>query len=105
MDGLLQSKDRLPDLIFVDLIMPLKDGEECLVEIRSRPKFSEVPVVIYSTALDIPKAEKLREEGANLYLRKPSSFDQLKIALTQCIRFVDETANDSRGMADFIIQF
>lgn len=85
--------------------MLLLDGEECLADIRDEPKFSDIPIIIYSTALDLQKAELLREKVANLYLRKPPSFGQLKTALTQCIRFVDKKGKDAKGMVDFNIQY
>src|SRR6187402_3499713 len=39
-----------PEVIFLDLNMPLKNGLECLQEIRNTPKLSDIPVVIYSTS-------------------------------------------------------
>jgi len=104
MDTLWKS-DQLPHMIFLDLFMPMMNGEECLADIRNETKLSKIPVVIYSTMLDMQKAEILHQKGANLYLRKPSSFEALKDALTQCIRYIDEGGNTARGMADFIIQY
>ncbi len=105
MNGLLKSDNKLPHMIFLDLFMPLMNGEECLNDIRDEPKFSEIPIVIYSTALDIETAELLRRKVANLYLCKPSSFGQLKTALTQCIRFAEGTGKDAEDMVDFIVQY
>ncbi len=41
----LSSRDSLPDLIFLDLNMPLMDGRETLKVIRSDPKLKGIPVV------------------------------------------------------------
>lgn len=68
----------LPDFIFLDLNMPLKNGHECLRELRSLDSLSSVPVVIYSTTSNKEQIDKTYTEGANLYIRKPTSFKALK---------------------------
>lgn len=76
-------EENAPQLIFLDVNMPRKNGYECLSEIRSLPQFNEIPVVMYSNtgrAEDINRAYK---DGANLFLRKPSTFRDLVNALRQ----------------------
>src|SRR5256885_702466 len=41
----------LPDVIFLDVNMPKKNGREVLDEIRSNPKFKNVLVIMFSTSL------------------------------------------------------
>ena len=43
-------KTKSPDLLFLDLNMPVIDGNECLLRIRSNKKFDLLPVIIYSTS-------------------------------------------------------
>ena len=81
----LHSDKPLPDIIYLDLKMPLMDGFECLSDIREIEEFSKIPVVIYSTSFHENEVEKLREMGATLYLQKPSSFDQLKKLLKKSL--------------------
>jgi len=50
MQYLLQHTERLPDVIFLDLNMPRKNGPDCLIEIKGNDKLKHIPVVIYSTA-------------------------------------------------------
>ncbi|MGM8361239.1 response regulator [Flavobacterium sp. ARAG 55.4] len=78
MDALLNSQNALPDAIYLDLNMPLMNGEECVEDIRNEPKFSQIPIVIYSTYIDRAVAERLREKGANWYLIKPNTFRELR---------------------------
>jgi CheY-like chemotaxis protein len=68
----------LPDLILLDLNMPVKGGKECLEEIRSDKKYAALPVVIYSTSMNKKDIAETYELGANLYLPKPNSFAELK---------------------------
>ncbi|HSZ71610.1 MAG TPA: response regulator [Cytophagaceae bacterium] len=74
-----------PDVIFLDLNMPRKNGFECLDEIRHNAKLKNIPVVVFSTS-DQPEAvNKVYEQGANHFLRKPNSFPQLKQAIKQVL--------------------
>ena len=91
----LHSERPLPDIIFLDLNMPLMDGFECLSDIREIEEFSKIPVVIYSTSFHEKDVEKLREMGATLYLQKPSSYDQLKKLLKKCL---DDISTMESGM-------
>jgi CheY-like chemotaxis protein len=65
----------LPDLVMIDLNMPHKDGVEALTEIRSERNFDNLPLVIYSTTSTPSFIEKCYENGANLFVVKPNSFD------------------------------
>lgn len=71
------SAKELPQLIFLDLNMPNKSGTECLEIIRSSEKLKHLPVVIYSTSASIKDIDETFERGANLYIRKPSSYHDL----------------------------
>ena len=77
--------EKLPDLIFLDLNMPLVSGHECLKEIRNLPYLNPIPVIIYSTSAIKQEVESTFEAGANLYLQKPSSFGLLVIALKKIL--------------------
>ncbi|MCM4167406.1 Response regulator rcp1 [Arenibacter antarcticus] len=66
-----------PHVIFLDLNMPLKDGFQCLHEIRNTPKLKNIPVVIFSTSDNDISVNKTYEQGANYYIRKPASFQLL----------------------------
>lgn len=73
----LNDSETLPNIIFLDLNMPGKTGRKCLEEIRSNKKFANIPVVIYSTSSSIRDIDDTHALGANLYIRKPNSFQEL----------------------------
>src|SRR5690349_9267611 len=75
MNILLSSTDPLPDVLFLDLNMPYKDGVETLKEIRANDKFKSLPVVIFSTSGNKVHTEACFEFGADLYIVKPETFD------------------------------
>lgn len=72
----------LPDIIFLDLNMPCKNGQECLKEIKKMKQLRNIPVVMYSTSSSRTDVENAYKEGANLYVKKPNTYgDMQKIAL------------------------
>ncbi len=83
--SLLNMMDTLPDLIFLDLNMPNKNGRECLTEIRNSPHLSQIPVIIYSTSTAERDVDDTYEGGANLYVSKPFSFKELKKVINKVV--------------------
>jgi CheY-like chemotaxis protein len=80
----LKSKKRSPDLILLDLNMPVLSGLEALMEIRKNKKFIETPIVVLSTS-GLKKDKRLSYEyGANCFVQKPESFMKL-VEITQAI--------------------
>lgn len=81
-DILLQLLDeKNPDIVFLDLLMPCKDGRTCLKEIRANKKYDTVPIVVYSSLNDLKSIEFCYREGSNLYAIKPSTLNELKTVL------------------------
>jgi CheY-like chemotaxis protein len=85
MDYLSVKDAILPDLIFLDLNMPRKNGLECLKEIRSNKKFKAVPIAIYSTSASEKDISETFLHGANVYIKKPSNFGSLKQVLNKAV--------------------
>jgi CheY-like chemotaxis protein len=68
----------IPDILFVDLNMPKKNGVECLSEIKSTEKLKLLPVVIISTSVDEDVADIIFNGGAHYYIRKTDIADLKK---------------------------
>jgi CheY-like chemotaxis protein len=70
-DHLLNVQDLgTPDVIFLDINMPVMDGKDCLREIRRQEKFSMIPVIILSTSIRPKDIEETYRDGANRYISK-----------------------------------
>ncbi len=78
MNELTVADAKLPDIIFLDLNMPVKSGKECLEEIKNNEKLRHIPIIIYSTSSRREEIEETFKGGANLYISKPDSFNDLK---------------------------
>jgi CheY-like chemotaxis protein len=76
-NGLLEflKSEPLPDIVFIDLNMPYKDGMEALIEIRKDNKFDKLPLVIYSTTQNSSHIDSSYKHGASLFVVKPNTFD------------------------------
>ena len=80
----LRTAPDLPSLILLDLNMPGKDGREALKEIKKDSRMHHIPVVVFSTS-SLDKDRIISYElGANCFLTKPSSYQEM-IYLTDAI--------------------
>ncbi|MEO9891042.1 response regulator [Aurantibacter sp.] len=91
----------LPDLIFLDLNMPLMNGVECLDDIKREPRFSDIHVVIYSGYFDEAEVKLLQSKGAAFYLQKPQSFKELIFKIENCF---SSLKNEATNIEDFVIE-
>lgn len=66
-----------PMLILLDLNMPRKDGREALAEIKTDPQLKQIPIVIFTTSTDQKDIYQSYDLGANSFITKPASFDDL----------------------------
>ncbi|MFN8310482.1 MAG: response regulator [Chitinophagales bacterium] len=66
-----------PDIILLDLNMPLMNGLECLIQIRKTASLKHLPVIIFSTSDHENDIAATFEQGANLYVKKPGNFSGL----------------------------
>jgi CheY-like chemotaxis protein len=85
MNYLNQPENNLPNVVFLDLNMPMKTGMECLIEIRKNTRLKDLAIAIYSTSSSEEYIEEAFVRGANIYIRKPDDFSVLKVILEQVI--------------------
>lgn len=77
MNKLISGEIPIPDVIFVDLNMPLVDGKQFLSKIKAENTYSKIPVIVFSTSDDKFESNKLIEMGAAYFIKKPSDFKSL----------------------------
>lgn len=94
---ILNEIDEKPQLIFLDLNMPVMNGWDCLKLIKNDSRYKDIPVMMISTSShknDMDTASKL---GSICYLVKPNSFNDLK----QLLRVI--TSNLGDGLREALI--
>ncbi len=87
----------LPNLLFLDINMPRKNGFECLSEIKKNERLKDLPIVIFSTSNSRDNINHAFKIGANIYIRKPGNFAQLMQVIQHAIPIAsDEIVSTSQ---------
>ncbi|OYV29615.1 MAG: two-component system response regulator [Thiomonas sp. 20-64-9] len=87
-DALSKVNDHQPDLIFCDILMPRLDGYQTVAVIRRSGKFSSIPIVMLSSKDGVFDKARGRMVGAQDYLTKPFTKDQLLDAVKRYLNVV-----------------
>jgi twitching motility two-component system response regulator PilG len=82
-DALAKVNDYQPDLIFCDILMPRLDGYQTCAIIKRNAKFANVPVIMLSSKDGVFDKARGRMVGAQDYLTKPFTKEQLLQAVQQ----------------------
>ncbi|WP_370528158.1 PleD family two-component system response regulator [Rhodoferax sp. BLA1] len=82
-DALSKVSDYQPDLVFCDILMPRLDGYQTCAIIKRNTKFASVPVIMLSSKDGVFDKARGRMVGAQDYLTKPFTKDQLLKAVAQ----------------------
>jgi len=104
MQLLINEQYELPDVIFLDLNMPRKNGFECLSEIKINSKLNKVSVVVFSTSFEQEVVNELYQNGAQYFIRKPSEFSQLKKIIQQTLALILHGNNSQPAKENFVIK-
>ena len=94
----------LPHILFLDLNMPVKNGLDCLKEIRRNEKLKEIAVAIYSTSASEKDIEETFLYGANVYIKKPDDFNLLKDVLEKTVRTANQFQQPPFNRANFLLR-
>jgi CheY-like chemotaxis protein len=89
----LHAANQFPDVIFMDLNMPLKNGFQCLKELKEHPEFKSIPVIILSTSSTLDNIEKSYKLGAFQYIQKPTQYAHLKSSIQKCLAKLSSIEN------------
>ncbi len=73
----LENKEIVPELIFLDLNMPIMNGQQFLEEIKKRTHIKDIPIIICSTSNNSSTILLTKELGAYDFITKPDKIDSL----------------------------
>ena len=88
---------QVPDIILTDLMMPKKDGESLVKEIKEREEWNHIPIIVLTAKSNINERIALYEMGIDNYIEKPFEVFELKA-------IVDKTLNLHRALRDKLHQ-
>lgn len=72
------SEGNVPDIIFLDINMPLMDGKACLMEIKTNKDTSHIPVIMCTTSNNPDERMECENLGASDFFLKPVSYSEMK---------------------------
>ena len=75
-----------PDLIYLDLSLPLKDGFEIALELKSDEETKDIPIIVLTASDSDQLKSKLIAIGVDLYIKKPASKDIIKASLIEILK-------------------
>ena len=104
MNYLKSDKAVMPNVLFLDLNMPKKTGLESLAEIKANDKLSGIAIAIYSTSASEEDIEKTFVLGANIYIKKPADFKQLKKVLSEVVSINWQYHTNSLNKDNFLLR-
>ena len=102
MNYLFANTHQLPHVLFLDLNMPLKNGFECLEEIKLSMELKSIPVIILSTSRQENIINMLYKIGADRYIRKSVNLAKLKQLIYQALNLITES-NVSRPLKETFV--
>lgn len=79
------GKGKLPDIIFLDIRMPVFNGEQILDVIKKSEDWNHIPVVMISGAYPKSAVRQYLDSGANYLMKKPGDIADLKSSLEQVL--------------------
>jgi DNA-binding response OmpR family regulator len=66
-----------PAIIVTDLLMPEMNGFEFIEQVRAKGRWNKIPILVFTAVPEQENKERVLEMGANSFLKKPSSLDEL----------------------------
>lgn len=92
-EELTKKGNKLPDVLFLDLNMPRKNGFATLGAIKRNDELQNLPVIIFSTASDQEMVNIVFKDAAHYYICKPVDFLQLKKVIYEALTLITQKNN------------
>lgn len=92
-EAITKKGNMFPDVLFLDLNMPRKNGFVSLGEIKRSTELQDLPVIILSTASDVETIKNVFRDAAHYYISKPPDFLQLKKVIYEALTLITQEGN------------
>ena len=87
-DALASVRERRPDLVLMDIQMPVMDGYEAFKRLRGDPELAGIPVIAFTSHAMRGDREKITAAGFDAYLTKPLDFRQFRDVVGKYVKEV-----------------
>ncbi len=85
-----KKRSKLPDVLFLDIHMPRKNGFATLEEIKRNKRLEDLPVIIFSTSSELEGVKRVYSDAAHYYICKPANFSQLKNVIYEALTLISQ---------------
>jgi CheY-like chemotaxis protein len=85
LQGFNMAKERVPDVILCDIIMPIQDGYETIKQVKNDDILSKIPFIFVTASAEKSEMSKGLELGAFAYIRKPFDGEELITTVKQSL--------------------
>ena len=82
---MLNAGNVMPDIVFLDLNMPLMNGPQFLQEINRQKILQDIPIVVLTTSADVSTKATMLRAGAKAFVTKPDKFSEWETVLKQVL--------------------
>jgi len=85
--AVLFTEEQLPDLILMDIRMPVMDGYEATEIIKSNPKTKDIPIIALTASINFEKPDIIKQSKLDAYLPKPVNMKELFQLLSNYLKY------------------
>lgn len=91
LDYLVQNQDDAPDMVLLDINMPIMNGHEFLEELRKSSRWQDLPVVVHTTSDNPSDLNSCRKLGVMGYFIKHIDYSQYRANLENIMKYWAES--------------
>lgn len=93
-NGIDLAKEHVPDIILTDIMMPVKDGLTLIQEVKKDEVTKHIPIIAFSAKGSLQSRIEGLEHGADAYIPKPFSPEELQLTLKNILKTIKQNQKD-----------
>ena len=90
-EALRLAMEEIPDIILLDLMMPMMDGYEVMRRLKAEQETRNIPVVMLTAKSSINDRRRCEEMGAAAYITKPFNLEELRNTVNHIVQTASES--------------
>ncbi|SHF39955.1 response regulator [Chryseobacterium takakiae] len=94
----------VPEVVFLNYYLPLKNSMECLSEIKSDQKFDPMTIIVFNEDLSYEQEEEAFVTGANVIMKTPDNYRDMKKSITDIISITWQYHTSGLNKNNFIMK-